>query len=213
MPDLDDFVDRLETLLHDSTNVDWTAAVLQEHLRRSIREYSLVDPDPDKDVVVTVAGTRDISIAALTDLVVVDAVEWPTGKWPERFVQFRLRGTTLTLVVDAAPSAVENVNVYWGKLHVVTAGAGSSTLPTRAEDVVVIGAAGYALLELARDSANAINVGGASAADRLREQGEAYLARFREQLREFGKAGRVRTSQLYTPANPEPNQETVAFGP
>lgn len=68
-------------------------------------------------------------------------------------------------------------------------------------------------LDLARDAANAVLVGGAGAREELRAQGERYLAQFQRDLRAFGSASRVRTGRLYAPASQEPDQSTVTFEP
>lgn len=56
-------------------------------------------------------------------------------------------GTTLTLLVPAAPSAAEDVTVYWGKLH--TCDVSGTTIAADRLDLVMTGAAGYAAQEAA----------------------------------------------------------------
>src|SRR3989304_662671 len=80
------------------------------------------------------AGSRDVSVT-LDQLVRIEAVEYPTAEWPPAFVQWQLYGSVLTLLLESAPAAVADVNVYWGQLHAVD--ATQSPLPTAAEDAVV----------------------------------------------------------------------------
>jgi hypothetical protein len=135
---------RLRKELHDedAANYRWLDSVLDRHLSRAVRELSLVLPRDQKTALQTTAGSREVSLTSLTDLVRVEAIEYPTAQWPPSYVQFSLFGSTLTLLVEGAPAAVQDVNVYWGKLH--TLDGSTSTLPSTAEDVVVTGAAGYA---------------------------------------------------------------------
>ena len=71
----------------------------------------------------------DISIATLTDRTRIVAVEWPTGSYPPEYVRWSLWEDTLTLLTDAAPTAPEDVKVYWHAHH--TLQPDGSTLPVR----------------------------------------------------------------------------------
>src|SRR3989304_2626161 len=139
--DRDDLRTRLRQELHDedSANSRWTDAVLNRHIDRAVRELSAVWPRERKTTAQTAAGSRDVSVT-LDQLVRIEAVEYPTGEWPPAFVQWQLYGSALTLLLESAPAAVADVNVYWGQLHAVD--ATQSTLPTAAEDAVGTGAGG-----------------------------------------------------------------------
>jgi len=208
---LSTFRGRLRQELHDedSANYRWTDATLNRHLARAAREVSLVLPREQKTSLTTTPGSRDVSLSSLTDLVRVDAVEYPTGSFPPCYVQFSVYQDTLTLLVDTAPSSAQSLNVYWGQLH--TLDAASSTFPTAAEDVVVLGAGGYAALEWASFATNRANVSGDAAFENYRGWGEERLARFREALQSFGRESRVRGASLYRPARPL-SQSTVQWG-
>jgi hypothetical protein len=208
---LSTFRSRLRQELHDEDPSDyrWTDATLDRHLARAAREVSLVLPLEQKTSLTTSAGSRDVSISSLADLVRVDAVEYPVGSWPPCYVQFSVYQTTLTLLVEAAPTASQALNVYWAKLH--TLDAASSTFPSVAEDVVVLGAGGYAALEWASFATNRANVSGASAFDNYQAWGEERLVRFREALGSFGRESRVRGASLYRPGRPA-SQNTVSWG-
>src|SRR3989304_4824206 len=141
--DRDDLRTRLRQELHDedSANYRWTDAVLNRHIDRAVRELSAVWPRERKTTAQTAAGSREVSVP-LDQLVRIEAVESPTGEWPPAFVQWQLYGSVLTLLLESAPAAVADVNVYWGQLHAVD--ATQSTLPTAAEDAGVTGAGGPA---------------------------------------------------------------------
>lgn len=193
---------RLRKELHDedAQNYRWADATLDLHLQRALRELGLVLPREQKTTLQTTPGSRDLSIASLTEVVRIEAVEWPTGRWPPEYVPFSVYETTLTLLVEAAPTGAEDVHVYWGRLH--TLDSSTSTLPAAAEDAVVLGAGGYAALEWASFATNRANVAGSDAVDDYRRWGEERLRLFREQLRNFGERARLRTSSLFRPQRP-----------
>jgi hypothetical protein len=190
---------RLRQELHDEDASDyrWLDAVLDRHLARAARELSLVLPQEQKTPLTTTPGSRDLDIASLSDLVRVEAAEYPTGQWPPCYAQFSVFGTTLTLLTQAAPAGSDAVNVYWGALHELDTSA--SSLPPAAEDAVVLGAGGYAALEWAGFATNRANVAGAAAFTGYQAWGEDRLVRFREALRDFGREARLRSAALYSP--------------
>ena len=104
---------RLRQELHDEdvTHLRWLDAVLDRHLVRAARELSLVLPQEQKTSLNTTPGSRDVSIASLSDLVRVDAVEYPTAQWPPCYVRFAVYKTTLTLLVESAPASAQGLNV------------------------------------------------------------------------------------------------------
>ena len=171
--------------------------MLDRHLTRAARELSLVLPQEQKTSLTTTPGSRDVSIAGLSDVVRIDAVEYPTAQWPPAYVRFSVYKTTLTLLVESAPSSALAVNVYWGALHTLNTSA--SSLPPSAEDAVVLGAGGYAALEWAGFATNRANVAGTAAFEGYQAWGEDRLARFREALRAFGSEARLRNAALYRP--------------
>src|SRR3989304_5600821 len=124
-----------------SANYRWTDAVLNRHIDRAVRELSAVWPRERKTTAQTAAGSRDVSVT-LDQLVSIQAGEDTTAGWAPAFVQWQLYGSVLTLLLESAPAAVADVNVYWGQLHAVD--ATQSTLPTAAEDAGVTGAGGPA---------------------------------------------------------------------
>jgi len=193
----------------DAANERWANAILDRHIERVKREISVVLPRPQKNTLTTTASSRDLSITTLTDLVDVQAVEWPTGEWPPAYKQWSLWDTTLTLLVENAPSGVENVNVFWGKVHTVD--GTTSTLPVYAEEALLLGAAGYAALEWASFATNRANVEGDAAFAHYRTWGQDLLRLYEKQLREYGERSRVRASRLYAPERTAPSKSTVQW--
>jgi hypothetical protein len=139
-------------------NERWTNAVLDRHIEDAVREFSLAVPLEAKATLTTTAGSRDLSITGLTDLVAIAAVEYPVDGYPPTYVRFSAWVSTLTMLIDSAPAAAESVNVYYTKLHIID--ASSSTVPPRFEGVIASGAAARAALEWASFATNRVNVGG-----------------------------------------------------
>jgi hypothetical protein len=200
---------RLRKDLHDedAANQRWTDGELDRHIQRAVRDLSLSVSLEAKTTLSTTAGSRDLSIAGLADLVAVEAVEYPTGDYPPTYVPYSVWLSTLTMLIDAAPAGVGSVNVYYTKLH--TLDATSSTLPSRFEDVVATGAAAYAALEWASFATNRVNVGGQDVWRDYLTWGQERLAEFESALAEYGRRNAVRVRQLYRPATTPVDQSTV----
>jgi len=187
----------------------WTDAALDRHLARAARELSLALPRERRTTLQTSAGSREISISTLADLVRVEAVEWPVGLYPPAFVRFSVWETALTLLVDAAPAGVEDVTVYWGALHAVD--ESGSTVPAYAEEALLLGAAGYAAVEWASFATNRANVAGLEAVNDYAAWGRERLRAFRSELRRL--AARVRSGALYVPAGEASGRDVVTWEP
>jgi hypothetical protein len=206
---LSDMRARLRTDLHDEDPQDerWTDAELDRHVERAVRDFSLALPLEAKTTLATTAGSRDLLIAGLSDLVAVEAVEYPVGEYPPCYVRYSIWLTTLTLLVDSSPSDAEDVAVYYTKLHTID--ATSSTVPERFEDVVATGAGGYAAVEWASFATNRVNVGGRHVWREYLAWGQERLAEFQRELARHGRRNAVRVRQLYRPATTPVDQSTV----
>ena len=213
MTTLADIRTRLRKDLHDedATNYRWTDGELDRHIQHTVREFSLAVPLEAKSTLTTTAGSRDLSILGLTDMVAIEAVEYPAGEFPPSYARYSVWLSTLTLLTDRTPGAGESVNVFWTKLHTID-GSGS-TLPARFEDVIAAGAAGYAALEWASFSTNRVNVGGRDVWREYLVWGQERLAEFQRALARYGRRNAVRARRLYAPAAPPVDQATVTGPP
>jgi hypothetical protein len=180
----------------DSSNYRWTDGVLDRHITRATNEYSLHAPLEQKTTLTTSAGSRDVSIASLANLIEIAAVEWPTGEFPARRVGFQKWQTTITLDSVSAPAGAEDVNVYWYKAH--TLDGSSSTIPAIHDDVIAAGAAAYAALDWTSYAINRINTGGDEAHDRYKRFAAERLLYFEAELRRIGIRNNVRQRRLYS---------------
>ena len=192
--------------LHDeeATAYRWSDAELDRHVQHAVRELSLSLPLQTTASLVTTEGSRDLSLQTLTDLIRVEAAEYPAGRYPPGYVRFSVWGATLTLHVDAAPGGGQAVRLYYLKLH--TMDAASSTIPAHLEDLVAMGAGGYAALEWASFATNRVNVGGPHAWRHFLVWGKERLRLFHAALARLSVTNAVRSRQLYSPAAAGPAQ-------
>jgi len=193
----------------DSNNYLWTDDELTRHINHAVTEFSERVPLPVKATLPTTSGSRQIDLSSLSDRIVVQAVEYPADKFPERYQPFSLWGDSLTLLGDEVPDG-SNAYIYYGKLH--TLDASGSTIPAKLEDVIAIGAGGYAAVEWAVYATNRVNVGGVLTPKEYLNWGNQKLRYFRNELRRLGRRNRVRTSSLYRPYYPIVSKVTD-YGP
>jgi hypothetical protein len=183
----------------DSANYRWTDNELDRHITRAVKEFSGCLPLEQKAGLATTAGSRELDIVSLTGRVMVEAVEYPAGKYPKAYQPFSLWGDTMTLLGDDVPDG-SDAGVYYGRLH--TLDANGSTIPAQHEDIITGGACGFAAVELALYTINRVNPGGMVASGELLEWGSEKLKLFRRELKRLGRKNRVRISSLYRPYNP-----------
>ncbi len=145
----------------DVTNQRWTDAEIERHIARALAELSLAAPLEANATLTTASSGRDVSIASLSDRVGIEAVEYPTARYPASLVPFTTWGDTLTLLIDFTPNAGEDVSVRYTRMHTID-GTGS-TLTLALEQLVATGAAVYAALEWASYATNRVNAGGTDA--------------------------------------------------
>lgn len=187
--------------LHDEDpdNRRWSDDELDRHIAHAVRQFSLAAPQEQTALVPTTEGSREIDISGLPDRVVVQAVEHPVGRFPPCYQRFAIWADTLTVLGDEVPDG-SDCRISYGKLH--TLDGDPSTIPPRFEDLLAIGAEGYALMEWAAFAINQVNLGGTDTAADFRALGQEKLRRFRREVKRLGRWGRVRPSRLYTPATP-----------
>ena len=190
---------RLRIDLHDkdSANYRWTDNQLDRHLGRAVRELSAAQPRPDVATIQTGSDGRTVSLASLSDLVRVEAVEYPVDESPSSYIDFSLRGPDLTLLVEEEPGAGESVKVFYGRLH--TLDASSSTIPPHLEELVLAGAAGYAAMDWSGHAINSINLGGPQTWRHFLVWGQEKLAYFLQGLANLSRRTSLRVRRLYRP--------------
>jgi hypothetical protein len=194
----------------DASAYRWTDAVLDRHIKRALREYSLRSPLEQKTALMTASNSREVDISSLTPRVRIVAAEYPTGEYPPAFVPFSVWGDTLTLDLTGAPGGTPNVHVYWHKVHAIN---GSVTFPATDDDIIATGAAAFAALEWASFATNRVNVGGDDVWGRYVDFGQQRLKDFHDQLRRLPATNRLHSGRFYTPAGARFRSQTTDPGP
>lgn len=193
----------------DAANYRWTDNELDRHIAHALKEFSEAIPYEQKATKVTTAGSRTLDISTITNRIMVEAVEYPVDKFPRQYQRFSLWADTLTLLGEEVPDGA-NAYIYYAKLH--TLDATSSTIPAVYEDLIMVGAGGYAAVEWAVYAVNRVNVGGSPTPGEFRAWGEGKLSYFKAELKRLGRRNRVRIRALYRPYY-SPVSKSTDYGP
>jgi hypothetical protein len=180
----------------DNTNYRWTDTEIDRHITRALKDFSNALPLEQKAALATTAGSREISLASLTNRVIIERVEYPVGQFPPANPRFGVWNDILTFLGDEVPDG-SGCCIYYGKLH--TLDSGTSTIPTRYEELIAAGACGFASLEMAFFTINRVNSGGTGTPEDWESRGLERLAFFMCELKRLGRNNKVRTRQLYNP--------------
>ncbi|MFM7173976.1 MAG: hypothetical protein ACKO4U_13180 [Caldilinea sp.] len=128
---------------------------------------------PDEETIVCTAGCEQ-DLSALTDLYQIAAIGWP---WNDdegifRHVPWRPLGKRQIYMEGGKPSAGDGLRLrYWKNITVAGLdGAAVSTVPSECVDLLVTGAAGYALFTRLRQ------IGENPAAPKTAQNGYAQIA-------------------------------------
>lgn len=140
----------------DASNYRWTDNEIDRAIARAVSEFSKYSPREMKSTLATVSGSIALDISALTDRVSIDRLEFPVSNEPRTFTRFEVYQDTLTFLDTEGDG--NNCYVYWTAVH--TLGASTSTIPTRYEDLIALGASAYAALAQSQYSTNRANYGG-----------------------------------------------------
>ena len=136
----------------DPANYRWIDAELDRAIARALSKFSEYCPREMKATLATVAASKELDISSLTSRVSVDTVEFPA----DYAARFSVYQDTLYFLETEGDG--EDCIIYYSALH--TLDAGSSTIPTRYEDLVAAGAAAIAAVSIAEYSTNRANYGG-----------------------------------------------------
>jgi hypothetical protein len=194
------FRTRLRVDLADAEAERWSDGDLDRHIQHAVRDLNRVVPRErvDSDFTITDPASRQFDISRLSDLVCMVAVEYPVGGYPRRLRHFELWGSTLTLLTETMPEAGAPVTVYYHARHTVD--ATTSTLPGHLEDLVLLGAAGYALLGYLAATHDRVTVGDGATAEQLRAHAQDLLMQFRQDLTALRRERQrvIATGELWT---------------
>jgi len=160
----------------DESNYRWTDDELDRAITRAVREFSLAHPQEMKDTLATVNGSRDVDISTIIDRISIERVEFPVDEEPRHYQRFEVYQNTLTFLIVEGDG--NNCYVYSSALH--TLDDKESTIPTKFEDLIALGAAAFAAISWSQYATNKANYGGEDVDREYKSWGEARLREFKQ---------------------------------
>lgn len=182
----------------DPSTPRWSDDELDRHIAHALDEVSLAIPLELVEIIATTAGSRDIDVSGIEGLIDVEFAEYPVGQYPACRVPLTRWADVITLELAVAPTDGGDAAIGYTARH--TLDGDGSTLPPFLEDLVVTGAAGYAVLEQSVNTVDTLNTGGPVVSERYEGWARARLIAFQQLLLQYGRANRVRTRRLRRPA-------------
>lgn len=201
------FESRIRTDLSDSGNPPLLASAdIDRHVDHAARDLSNIAPIEQLVSLAVTSGSRSIDLTATQaayTIIKYLALEWPTGNYPVEYVQFQVFGPTLTMLVEDLPDSTQpTANLYLLVAMQCNASAAQSTIPPQYDDILALGAAGYAAQELATRLMNTINVGGPIVWQHYLTLSTQLLTDFNAELRLLASRHQFYTKRLYAPEYP-----------
>ena len=167
MSTLAELVDLVEAELKDSANAIWSAAEIQAHIRTALRDYNRIDPQRSVGTIASVDGQREYALSTLTGLLRILEVWFPYNSTTPQHPPNRPTWSTpydgyLRLEISDAPSgdATEKIRVFYTVDHTINGldAAGATTLNAQAEQIMILGAAAFAVQQQAQYKTGRVNV-------------------------------------------------------
>ena len=188
MTDHTDLRDRVEDMVKDAANADWSTSELDNAIRIALHELSVSLPSRAVTTVDAVDGQYEYDLSSISGLIEVVEVWYPylstddTYKKPHPAKWRMLADNTLYLDVDTDPDATYDLRIFYDQLQTLNGldGATATTLNEPEKSALLFGAAGYAVLALARDKIDAITFG--PAPEDLRKWAWARIMEFRQRV-------------------------------
>jgi hypothetical protein len=189
MTDHTDLRDRIEDMLKDTSNADWTTGEIDNALRIALHELSLALPSRAVTTLDAVDTTHEYDLSSVSGLLQVVEVWYPylatdvTYTLPHPVPWRMLDDSTLFLDCDGDPDAAYDLRVFYDRLQTLAGldGAAATTLNAMEQSALVFGAAGYCAVALAVDKVDKVTIG-KGASELLRKWGWARVMQFRQRL-------------------------------
>jgi hypothetical protein len=199
MTTLSDIRSRLRIDLRDTDSdaYRWTDATLDRHIAHALEQLGLAIPREASATLATTPGSRELSLTSLTGLIQVETVEYPVAHFPPTYAAFADWAGTLHLHTDELPDGGD-AKVWYLARH--TLDGSGSTVPVHLEDVLLMGAAAYALAEISAFAIDRLNTGGDDVTELFAAAGRARLTAFNQLLQQYSRKNRVTGRRMYTPA-------------
>jgi hypothetical protein len=179
----------------DPGDCRWSDGERDRHIYHALRELSQAIPREAEAALPTVEGSREVDLSSLTDLVMVESVEYPLDRTPPGYRRFEVWGGALVPLDGDLPDG-SDCGLRYGALH--TLDEEGSTVSARFEDLLALAAVGHALMAWGAFTANRISLGGEQTSATFVAQGQQRLDRFRSQLRAHRYLNGMKIRRFYT---------------
>ena len=173
---------RVQQMLQDTGTLIWGTAGIGQRIDDGLVEIAGYKPYIVLGTATTTAGSKDVTLPAVTGFLGVDEVEFRIDKTPKRMRNFKIRGSTLTMDISFLPEASENVRMYCATSHIL-GGSGTTSLTPEMERILIELVAANCALSMSVDKINKANIGGAKSWADFQSWGERKLAKAQRDLR------------------------------
>jgi len=154
--DRDAFLAAIARDLGDPDGNSWTEDDLARHLDHALADLAdAAGAQGSEDV--TADGSTVYDLSDYTDIRALLAVEWPLGEQPPAHIRFHVWAGYM-LLLDAVPPAGDTLRIHFRKAFTVD--EEGSDVPAELEELAVMGARGYAMLQQAARTVATVNVDG-----------------------------------------------------
>ena len=177
----------------DSQNYRWTDDEVDGAIDRVVTEYSLHALIEQQDDIATTDGDTELDISTLSGLLEIKSVEFPIGRSP-KYCQ-RIEYWAGHLYMEDEGNG-DDARLRWLKKH--TLAAGSTTIPTEHDEIIVLGATGYLAMSASAYTVDRANIAGRHATVNFKAWGKERLDRYDRKLRAVSRRSRVVPYHLYT---------------
>ncbi len=177
----------------DSLNYRWTDAEVDGAIDRVVMEYSLHAPIEQQNDIATTDGNTELDISTLTGLLKIESVEFPIGQSSKYYQRTEYWAGHLYMEDEGDGT---NARVRWLKKH--TLDAGSTTIPTEHEEIIVLGATGYLAMSASAYTVDRASIAGRHATINFKAWGKERLDRYDKKLKQVAQANRVIQGTFYT---------------
>ena len=161
----------------DSADYHWTDDQIDGAIQRVVAEYSAASPIQKIDELATTADNVELDISSLTDLLLVESVEFPIDQSPPYMQRLNMWAGRV-FMVDKGDG--NNARVRWLQKHTVA--AGSSTVPTKHDELLVLGATGYLAMSASAFTVDRASIAGRYGTMSYRAWGHERLGRYDSML-------------------------------
>jgi hypothetical protein len=177
----------------DSENYRWTDDEVDGAIDRVVNEYSAYAPIQQQTDLPTTDGDTELDISTLTGIVKVESVEFPAGQNPKYMQRIEYWAGRLYMHDEGDCT---NARVRWLKKH--TLAAGSTTIPTEHEEIIVMGATGYLAMSASAATVDRAFVAGRFGTTSYKAWATDRLRRYGFKLREISHMNMIRSRNLYS---------------